>query len=158
MATIRTASDRITATVSAHGHIKQGQYGEYQSVLFESPNLPDGKVWRAMEPDQAQQFYRGQQVHLVPTTNKQGKPSWDIEILDTPTAAPTAAPRPTAAPQSAIPDSKKPEIAQYATDMAKLYAYCYSQASAAMPDSAPLEAIQAAASSVFIQTSRKFSL
>ena len=164
MATIRTASDRITATVAAHGHIKQGQYGEYQSVLFESPNLPDGKVWRAMEPDQAQQFCRGQHVYLVPTTNKQGKPSFDIEILDAPAptapqsqVAPTAPTAPTTAPGT-IPNDKKPEIAAYATDMAKLYAYCYSQAIAAMPESAPMDAIQAAASSVFIQASRKFSL
>ena len=155
MATIRTATDRILATVAATGQVKQGQYGEYQSVLFEATQLPDGKIWRSMEPAQAQQFYRGQQAYLVPTTNKQGKASWDIELL-------TDAPAPTVAPTATggtIPDSKKPQIAAYATDMAKLYAYCYSQAKATMePHEAPLEAVQAAASSVFIASTRKFSL
>ena len=159
MATIRTASDRITATVAAHGHIKEGQFGPYQSVLFESPSLPDGKVWRAMEPDQAQQFSRGHVVALVPTTNKMGKPSFDIEILDAPaTVAPTA---PTAAPspQGTIPNDKKPQIAAYATDLAKLYGYGYQQAKEALePHGAPSEAIQACASSVFIATTRKNSI
>ena len=157
MATIRTASDRITATVAAHGHLKEGQFGPYQSILFESPNLPDGKVWRAMDPEQAQQFIRGQVVALVPTTNKQGKPSFDIEILDAPAPAPATV-APTAAPQGTIPNDKKPIVAGYATDLAKLYSYCYSQAVASMPESAPMEAIQACASSVFIATTRKHSI
>lgn len=170
MATIRTAADRVTATVAAHGHVKQGQYGEYQSVLFEGPGLPEGKIWRAMDPDQAQQFYRGQQVFLVPTTNKNGKPSWDIEILDqqqpapqtqqqpapmatAPTTAPTAGPAPT------IPDDRKRAIAQYLQDLAALYAYSYSTAKHQLePHEAPAEAVQAAASTLFIAASRKFNL
>jgi hypothetical protein len=50
MPTIRTATDRILATVAAFGHVKDGNYGPYQSVLFESPDLPEGKVWRSMKP------------------------------------------------------------------------------------------------------------
>jgi hypothetical protein len=48
-----------------------------------------------MTPDQAQGFTRGQAVYLVPTTNKQGKPSYDIELI---APAPAATPQATTAP------------------------------------------------------------
>lgn len=94
MATIRTAADKITATVAGFGKIKESQFndGVFQSVLFEGEGLPDGKLWRSMTPEQAQGFTRGEQVYLVPTTNKHGKPSYDIELL--PTTAPATAPAP----------------------------------------------------------------
>ena len=99
MATIRAASDRIQATVTAFGKVKESQFneGSYQSVLFEGDGLPDGKLWRSMTPDQAQSFTRGQAVYLVPTTNKKGQPSYDIELL--PTTAPATAPAPAAGHQ-----------------------------------------------------------
>jgi hypothetical protein len=164
MPTIRTATDRILATVAAFGHVKDGNYGPYQSVLFESPDLPEGKVWRSMKPEEAKTFDKGQQAYLVPTTNKQGKPSWDIELL--PTAQPQAAPMPTATPGSyaagpapTIPDDRKRQIAQYLQDLAALYAYSYSTAKHQLePHDAPAEAIQGAATTLFIQASRKFNL
>ncbi len=102
MATIRTASDRIQATVAAFGQVKQSQFNDscFQSVLFESEQLPDGKLWRSMTPDQAQGFTKGQTVYLVPTTNKHGKPSYDIELIAT-TQAPTTAPASHQAPANA---------------------------------------------------------
>jgi hypothetical protein len=93
MATIRSASNKILATVAAFSQIKKSQFNDnhYQSVLFEGEGLPNGKVWRSMTPDQAQSFDRDQQVYLVPTTNTKGQPSYDIELIETPTA-PTQAP------------------------------------------------------------------
>ncbi len=176
MATIRTAADKIAATVAAFGKLKESQFneGSYQSVLFEGEGLPDGKVWRSMTPDQAQSLNRGQTVYLVPTTNKQGKPSYDIELI-APTApaatAPTTAPAATAqAPTQGKPTSQgtsldamapeeKAAIASYITSISALYAYCYQQAAHHLsPHGAPEPAIQAAASTTFIQASRKFSL
>ena len=162
MATIRTASDRIQATVAAFSQVKRSQFNDstFQSVLFEGEGLPDGKLWRSMSPDQAQQFTRGEQVFLVPTTNKHGKPSYDIELI-TPSApqVPTTAPAPTTAPTAAIPDEQKRAIAGYITDLAALYAYCYQQAAHQLaPHGAPEPAIQGAASTLFIAASRKFSL
>jgi hypothetical protein len=167
MATIRTAADKITATVSAFGKVKESQFneGSYQSVLFEGEGLPEGKVWRAMTPDQAQGFTKGQAVFLVPTTNKKGQPSYDIELI-APTATP-ATPQATAqAPSQSKPaslDAMAPEdkqaIASYITSISALYAYCYQQAAHHLsPHGAPEPAIQAAASTTFIQASRKFSL
>jgi hypothetical protein len=150
MATIRTAADKVPATVAGFGKLKDGNYGPYQSVLFEGPGLPDGKLWRSMPPEQAQQFNRGQRVYLVPTTSK-GKPSWDIELIgDAP--APQVAPVPPAAA-----GSQAQAIGEYVDRLAALYAACYRRAAATL-DGAPDAAIQAAASSVFIATQRKFNL
>jgi hypothetical protein len=176
MPTIRTAADKITATVTAFGKLKESQFNDsvYQSVLFEGEGLPDGKLWRSMDPDQAQQFTRGQTVYLVPTTNTKGKPSYDIELI-APAPAPTA---PAATPQApsqgtshqgkpatqgtsldAMAPEDKQAIASYITSISALYAYCYQQAAHHLaPHGAPEPAIQAAASTTFIQAARKFSL
>jgi hypothetical protein len=162
MATIRTAADKITATVSAFGKVKESQFneGSYQSVLFEAPELPEGKVWRSMDPDQAQQFTRGQTVYLVPTTNTKGKPSYDIELIATAPAATTQAPsQGKPASLDAMAPEDKQAIASYITSISALYSYCYQQAAHHMaPHGAPDAAIQAAASTTFIQAARKFSL
>jgi hypothetical protein len=173
MATIRAAPDKIAATVAGFGKVKESQFneGSYQSVLFEGEGLPEGKVWRSMDPDQAQGFNRGQTVYLVPTTNKKGQPSYDIELL--PATAPTAPTAPTATPQApsqgkpasqgtsldAMAPEEKQAIASYITSISALYAYCYQQAAHHLsPHGAPEPAIQAAASTTFIQAARKFSL
>lgn len=168
MATIRAATDKITARVAGFGKLKPSQFNDsnFQSVLFEGEGLPDGKVWRSMDPDQAQQFTRGQQVYLVPTTNKQGKPSYDIELIAPATATPAtpqATSQATAQAKPASLDTMAPEdkqaIAAYITSVSALYAYCYQQAAHHLgPHGAPDAAIQAAASTTFIQASRKFSL
>jgi hypothetical protein len=168
MATIRTAADKIQATVAGFGKVKPSQFNDtnFQSVLFESPALPEGKVWRAMTPDQAQGFTRGQSVFFVPTTNKKGQASYDIELLPTataPTTAPTATPQAPSQGKPATLDTMAPEdkqaIASYITSVSALYAFCYQQAAHHLsPHGAPEPAIQAAASTTFIQASRKFSL
>ena len=163
MPTFRTAADRILATVAAIGSPKQGEYGPYQSVLFEAPQLPEGKVWRSMEPEQAQQFTRGQQAYLVPTTNKRGKPSWDIELLadTTPQAQPVAvAPvaTPAAAPPAGelTPDQKR-AIAAYIETRAPLLRFCHQQASAAMSGCSDA-AIAAGAAALFEAACRRFAV
>jgi hypothetical protein len=120
-----------------------------------------------MTPDQAQGFTRGQAVYLVPTTNKKGQPSYDIELI---APAPTAPAATTQAPTQGKPatqgtslDAMAPEdkqaIAAYITSVSALYAFCYQQAAHHLaPHGAPEPAIQAAASTTFIQASRKFSL
>jgi len=175
MPTIRAATDKIAATVAAFSQIKESQFndGSYQSVLFESPDLPDGKLWRSMTPDQAQGFTRGQAVYLVPTTNKKGQPSYDIELIAPAPTAPATAPQATShqAPANArkatsqgtsldtMTGEEKARIAAYITSISALYAYCYQQAAHHLaPHQAPLEAVQAAASTTFIQAARKFSL
>jgi hypothetical protein len=130
MATIRTAADKIQATVAGFGKLKESQFNEssYQSVLFESPALPDGKLWRAMTPDQAQGFTRGQQVYLVPTTNKQGKPSYDIELI-APATAPTATPQaPSQAPSHQAPANAREAYLETLERVGNRYAACMAKA------------------------------
>jgi|688.fasta_scaffold201858_4 hypothetical protein len=128
MATIRTAADKITATVSAFGKVKESQFneGSYQSVLFEGGGLPEGKVWRSMTPDQAQGFTRGQAVYLVPTTNKQGKPSYDIELI---APATTTTPQATAqAPSHQAPANAREAYLETLERVGNRYQACITKA------------------------------
>jgi hypothetical protein len=84
----------------------------------------------------------------VPTKNKQGKDSWDIELMEG-----GAAPAPVATPSV----SQAQEIGEYLDKMAALYAACYRRAATNL-DGAPDPAVQAAASTVFIAATRKFGL
>jgi hypothetical protein len=128
MATIRTAADKIQATVSAFGKLKESQFNDsvYQSVLFEGQGLPEGKLWRAMTPDQAQGFTRGQAVYLVPTTNKQGKPSYDIELI---APATTTTPQATAqAPSHQAPANAREAYLETLERVGNRYQACITKA------------------------------
>jgi hypothetical protein len=133
MATIRTAADKIQATVSAFGKLKESQFNDsvYQSVLFEGQGLPEGKLWRAMTPDQAQSFTRGQTVYLVPTTNKKGQASYDIELIAPATAptAPATAPQATAqAPSHQAPANARQAYMETLERVGNRYAACMAKA------------------------------
>jgi hypothetical protein len=128
MPTIRTAADKITATVTAFGKLKESQFNDsvYQSVLFEGEGLPDGKLWRSMDPDQAQQFTRGQTVYLVPTTNTKGKPSYDIELI---APATTTTPQATAqAPSHQAPANAREAYLETLERVGNRYQACISKA------------------------------
>ena len=162
MPTIRTATDKIAATVAAFSQIKESQFndGSYQSVLFEAPELPDGKLWRSMTPDQAQQLERGQTVYLVPTTNKKGQASFDIELI-----APTA---PATAPQATshqAPANAREAYLEAVERAGNRYQACIAKAKQiwltqyseddliALP-----ELLHTTATTLFIEANRKFSL
>lgn len=178
MALVTTAP--INAVVAHIMQEKQGEYGPYQSVLFESPDLQDGKLWRAMNPDEAKQLHKGQAVELTPTKISKGKDGWNIRPLDEPTqphqAAPTPRPQkpmpqaqstgfsaqqnqPSEPPVSSTVAEKREQIESYAFSMANLHAVCYQAAEQAYAgQNAPDEVIRAATSSVFISTERRFRL
>jgi hypothetical protein len=130
--------------------IFDGQYGPSCNVLVTMPDGSEQKIWG--KPDELQSYRRGDAIALLqdPKTGK-FKP---VAIAQTPQPVSHPAPQATA-PK---PGLDKQAIADYAAQQAKLYSYCYQQARAAMPDDAPDAAIQAAASSVYIATGRKFSL
>ena len=150
---ILEAAKKIPATVGAISKLQTNDYGDYRSVLFEGSGLEGGKLWRKMPPEQAERFQRGDTVNLIPTTKK-GKPAWDIEVLSAASQPAQAIP---SAPSSTSSQPQAQQIAEYMDKMAGLYAAAYRRASAAM-DGAPADAIQAAASSVFIATKDKFML
>ena len=150
----------INAVVAHIMQEKQGEYGLYQSVLFESPALQDGKLWRALKPTEAQQLRKGQTVELTPTKTRQGKDSWNIRLLDNLPARPTP---PHSDNGKAISDSQtsvqpskqqqtiedqRKQIEAFIFSMANLHAVCYQAAEQAYAgQNAPDGVIRAATSS-----------
>jgi hypothetical protein len=160
MATIRSASNKILATVAAFSQIKKSQFNDnnYQSVLFEGEGLPNGKVWRSMTPDQAQSFDRDQQVYLVPTTNTKGQPSYDIELIE-PVEAPTVAP--TQAPSHQAPANAREAYLETLERVGNRYRACIGKAKEIWTSEYSTEDLQAlpellhsTAASLFIEVNR----
>ena len=140
----------IVATVRyPAGKTFDGQYGPRANVLAVLPDGSEVKVWAA--PDELAGYRKGDPIHLVQDAKGKFKP---VAIAQQPQRANHPAPQATA-PK---PGPDKAAIAQFIVDQSRLYSFCYAQARAAMPPDAPDAAIQAAASSVFISTGRKFNL
>jgi len=138
-----------TATIKyPAGKTFDGQYGPRANVLAVLPDGSEVKVWAA--PHELAGYRKGDPIHLVQDA-KGYKP---VAIAQQPQPVSHPAPQATA-PK---PELDKQAVADFVTQQAKLYSYCYQQARSAMPSDAPLEAVQAAASSVYISTGRKFNL
>ena len=138
---------------------------DYRPCLFV---LPDGSQrWKSYNEGSPElDWLKKGQTYQATLTGEdltiiqpQGQPAPQHQTAPMTTTAPTMAP--TAAPGSAptIPDDRKRQIAQYLQDLAALYAYSYSTAKHQLePHEAPAEAIQGAATTLFIQAARKFNL
>jgi len=139
-----------TATIKfPAGRVFDGQYGPRANVLAVLPDGSEVKVWAA--PHELAGYRKGDPIHLVQDA-KGYKP---VAIAQQPQRANHPAPQATAAPK---PELDKQAIADFVTQQAKLYSYCYRTAIESMPPDAPLEAIQSCASSVYISTGRRFNL
>jgi len=125
------------------GRVFDGQYGPSCNVLVTMPDGSEQKIWG--KPDELQSYRRGDSIALLadPKTGKY-KP---VAIEQAPQRA-----------NHPAPQADKQAIADFIQSQCKIYSYCYQQARSAMPSDAPLEAVQAAASSVYISTGRKFNL
>lgn len=121
----------ITATVEYITAIKDGQYGPYQSVLFKTQ---DGeKIWKSFDPDSEELaiLSKGTRVQLILAGERNGKPSHQIVLLDSPMIAPTipnslpALPsdQPVAVEVGWSPEQKR-AIAAKVSQHADLLAYC----------------------------------
>ena len=171
----------IKAAVAHIMQVKEGDYGPYQSVLFEGEGLPDGKLWRALNPGEAQQLCKGQAVELTPTRTKSGKASWSIRPLSAPAQPQPTVPQmrsPQAQPvqtaerssqaqaQSAIKqkpakppaEDRKQQIAAYINSMGDLYAHCLQVAQAKIGSDNDSETVRCMASSLYISADRRFGL
>lgn len=170
----------INAVVAHIMQEKVGEYGPYQSVLFEGEGLEGGKLWRALKPDEAQQLRKSQPVELTPTKTSKGKASWNIRPLHTPPAQPIAPQpsqvqqrnsavqaKPTSQPQTVVQppcqepttEERRQQIEAYIFSMANLHTVCYQAAEQAYNGTdAPDEVIRAATSSLFISAERRFHL
>jgi hypothetical protein len=173
---IVTAQSKIPAQIGAFGRAKESTFNPGQMIQSIKAISNDGVTvhWFTLPAEQAKQFEMGQPLNLIPVERK-GKPTYDIEPLGLPPApqiparpmgfqaspAPTTYAAPVSYQQPAplpAPGPDKVAIAEWITGQSRLYAYCYSQAAAALPDGVPPEAVQGCASTLFISASRKFNL
>lgn len=131
------------------GRVFDGQYGPSCNVLVTMPDGSEQKIWG--KPDELQSYRRGDSIALLQDAKGKFKP---VAIAQQPQPVNHPAPQATA-PK---PELDKQAIAQFVVDQSKLYSFCYQTAIKSMPSDAPLEAVQACASSIYIATGRKFNL
>jgi hypothetical protein len=157
------AASLLTATVETIGRPKASKYEgkpDYRPVAFK---LPDGsEVWRNYNvgaPELAW-LQRGQAYQVV-VDGDSVTPVQPEQATSQPQAQPSQ-PATSYQPSPRLDQmakEEKAEIISYITSLAGLYAYAYQQAQATLtPHGAPLEAIQAAASTTFIQAAKRFQL
>lgn len=111
-----------------------------------------------MSEADAAQFHKGMQVCLIPT-QRDGKQTWDIEILDNtaPLSQPQSASKATEQPGTyRIPDGQKTQIASYVSQMADLLYYCRTVAIQKLGD-VDEETIRSSTATLFIAAQRKFN-
>lgn len=142
---------------------ENGQYGESRSVLCihedyvgkskqETPK--EACYWLRFKPHEYDQIpEKGADLTLIPNPNGKG-----YSIVGEYQTIQLTPPTPTTAAPTQPKEIDKRAIAQDATTFAKLYAFCFSQATAAMPDGVGEETIRCAASSVFIAVKDKYDL
>lgn len=158
-------TQKIAAVVEVIGQVKQGEFGQYRPILFVRSDRPKGseeaKVWKSMGLGDADLFFKGQSVNLIPTERK-GKATWDVEILDhieppKPLAAPPVPP--TAPPATGLDPATKRAIAADITELANLYAYCLGEAKRSLAPHDPTpEMVQGCTAALFIDITRKYRL
>lgn len=137
-----------TATIKyPAGRVFDGKFGPSCNVLVTMPDGSDQKIWG--KPEELQSYRRGDAIALLQDAKGKFKP---VAIAQQPQPAEQPA------PVKQAPQVDKQAIADFIQSQAKLYSYCYRTAIETMPSESPLEAIQAAASSVYIATGRKFNL
>lgn len=152
---VKAPETKTLATIKWISEVRGGDYGDYVSLMcIYQGEGGEQKAWVDIKPDEMSMFSKNQQVHVIPRTTKKGKQKWDVELI-TGQPSPAAHSAPPMASQQAAPT--KDQIGPYIDQMTGLYAACYRRAQGAL-DGAPESAIQAAASSVFISTQRKFDL
>lgn len=147
----------ITAIV---GHIcpeKPGNFGPYLATVFESAELPDGRIWKNLKPDEAAMLKKGMKVQLT-QTQRNGRDTYDV-ILDDSPVSDRPAPATTTAPATLPADLKK-EIAGYSKEMINLYSFLWRESKAALESQGcqDAETIRTCTSSTFIAVQRKFNL
>lgn len=171
------AAQKIGAYVEVIGKPRQSQHnsGQYRPVLFHRNDCTGDaqKVWKSMSIQDAEQFTKGQFIHLIPT-RRNNKNTFDIEIPPrhegpitatvTPIAqqaiaAPSVAPSPPTKPEAFIVGkTRKTDVAAYVAEMGDLYAHCYSVALAKLPAGVNDAQIQSATSSLFTAAQSRFNL
>ncbi|MEM6432969.1 MAG: hypothetical protein AAF773_03795 [Cyanobacteria bacterium P01_D01_bin.115] len=140
------ATATITAATVKYAASNPKDYGNGPriNVLTTLPNGEEAKLWGNADDQALLALRKRQSVQLL----FDGK---GYKLVETQASSPAIA----EVPNATAPN--KTEVGAYIDQMTGLYAACYRRAQGAL-DGAPESAIQAAASSVFIATQRKFDL
>ena len=144
------------------GHIcaeKSGNFGPYHATVFESSELPDGRIWKNLKPTEAAMLQKGMKVQLT-QTQRNGRSTYDVVLDDSPVSD-RPAPAPTAKQSmEALSPELKREMAAYSREMISLYSFLWKQSKEALEAQGCTddETIRTSTSSVFIAVQRKFNL
>jgi len=146
----------LTATLTSAPREVQTKYG-LRTVA--DLHLSDGStdaLWRPGGDRHLLSYRQGSEVQI--TRDHKGK----LSLVDPPaeqTPASATTPQQSAPAAQTLEGVDKAAIAQYVTDMAALYAYCYGEAVQHLAKHEPPEhAIRGAASSLFISAQKRFDL
>lgn len=136
------------------GRIFPSKYGagSQQNIVVVQDNGQESTIWFAAGHAAYTELRRGDRCQFV--QDGKGK----LQLVNGDKYAPV--PQPQSQPQAAeISTEKKRAIAEYVAEQARLYAYCFGQASEALKLHEPNEeTVRAAASTLYIAAQRKFSL
>ena len=149
----------LTATLTSAPREVNTKYGWRTVADLRLPDGSEDALWRPGSDAHLLSYRQGNTVQI--TKDHKGK----LSLVDTPATptsipatAPSVAPQPPA-PVQTLEGANKAEIAQYITDMAALYSYCYGEAVQHLAKHEPPEhAIRGAASSLFIAAQKRFNL
>ena len=145
----------LTATLTSVPREVQTKYGIRTVADLRLSDGSTGALWRPGGDHHLLSYSQGSEVKI--TRDHKGK----LSLVDPPatqTPAPATASQ-QSAPAQTLEGVDKAEIAQYVTDMAALYAYCYGEAVQHLAKHEPPEhAIRGAASSLFIAAQKRFDL
>lgn len=144
----------VNAVVEYVTGIKQGDYGDYQSVLFKAQ---DGeKIWKSFKPNSPELdvLRKGVKVQLVPSGEKNGKVSHNVVLMDAQTLQPSL---PAPATSTDWDEQQKRNIANYISQHANLFKFCFEQAGT-VADGLTEDSQRAIATTLFIQSAKHFNL
>ena len=145
----------LTATLTSSPREVNTKYGLRTVADLRLPDGANDALWRPGGDRYLLSYRQGATVQI--TRDHKGKLSLvEPPATTEPTPAPTVGPQPSA---QTLQGASKAEIAQYVTDMAALYTFCYGEAIQHLAKHEPPEhAIRGAASSLFIATQKRFDL
>lgn len=152
------------ATLEVIGKPKPSKHSDtdYRPCLFK---LPDGETfWKSysVDADELTWLKKGETYRVAANGDDytiirpEGTPDSSPEVRPTDPSSPAPTPQ-TTQTAGGIPDSTKKAIAPYASDLAKLWAYCYLQALEQLPGSEQTT-VTTAADAVFAAALKKFNL
>ncbi|MEM6424222.1 MAG: hypothetical protein AAF728_03540 [Cyanobacteria bacterium P01_D01_bin.128] len=145
----------LTATLTSAPREVNTKYGLRTVADLRLPDGAEDALWRPGGDLYLLSYRQGATVQI--TRDHKGKLSLvEAPASSTPTTAPAA---PQLDPAQTLGGASKAEIAQYVTNMAALYSYCYGEAVQHLAKHEPPEhAIRGAASSLFISAQKRFDL